>query len=569
MKIQFGSGSTTGAGGQSAGGKGCLTAFFLIFLVMGSIFTVVILGEAIRMAAVWFWPEAECTVVSSGVEETGDDQEPYTAVVAFDYLVDGRITRGTKLARSPSASSSYDTARQATDSYPPGTRTTCRINPDNPGDAVLERRLPLVAFVVFFPLIFVAIGAGGIYTTWKGMPRFGEGAAVESISQRAKGSKTLGRKIGLGIGLIFAVVGGVLTLYLLVAPGLRLAEATSWTETPATIAAATVRSWSTDDGTSFRADILYEYSAGGRLWLSNQRSFFPMSSSDYADAHAEVDRYPVSSSTVCFIDPDDPSRSILDRAFRPVYLVGLFPLIFLLAGLGLIVYTLRARSTGVTAAIAPSSFEVEETEPERILEPEAGPIAKIVGMTLIAAFWNGIVSIFVWQAVKAIMSGGPEWFLMIFLIPFVLVGLALIVGIFYTILAAFNPRPGLTISPAAPRLGTRLRVEWSFKGKVSRIQHLRIVLEGHEKATYRRGTNTYTDREAFATIDLVTTSAEWEIGRGSAEIEIPEDTMHSYASANNGVVWSLIVQGDIPRWPDVSESFEIEVRPLASERLLP
>ena len=568
MQINVGSGISSRFGGQSAGGKGCLTVFFLIFLGMGSIFAIVILGEAVRTAAVWFWPEAECTVIASGVEETGDDQEPYTAAVVFEYLADGRSIRGTRLTRSPSASSSYDTARRAADTYPPGTRASCRINPDDSGDAVLERRLPFVAFVVFFPLIFVAVGAGGLYFTWKASPGPGKEAADESISQRARSSSTLGRKIGLGIGLLFAVVGGALTIFLLVVPGLGLLEAADWKETPATIAAATLRSWSTDDGTSFRADILYEYSAAGRLWLSNRRTFFPMSSSDYDDARATVDRYPEAGSTVCFIDPNDPSRSVLDRSFGPTYLIGLFPLVFLFAGLGLIIHTMRARDAGAARAER-QPVQVAETGSQRTLEPEAGPIAKIVAMTLIAVFWNGIVSVFVWQAVKAVQSGNPEWFMMIFLTPFVLVGLALIVGIFYTILAAFNPRPILSVSPASPRLGTPLRVDWSFKGKVSRIQQLKIVLEGHEKATYRRGTDTYTDREAFASFELAASSLEWEIGRGSAEVTIPEDTMHSFASVNNGVIWSLIVEGAIPRWPDVSESFEIEVRPMAPERLVP
>jgi hypothetical protein len=101
------------------------------------------------------------------------------------------------------------------------------------------------------------------------------------------------------------------------------------------------------------------------------------------------------------------------------------------------------------------------------------------------------------------------------------------------------------------------------------MSRLKLVLEGHERATYRRGTDTHTDREAFAAFDVVDTSADWEFARGTAEIEIPEDTMHSFTSASNAVVWSLHVQGDIARWPDVSEDFEIEVRPLSRGRLLP
>ena len=73
----------------------------------------------------------------------------------------------------------------------------------------------------------------------------------------------------------------------------------------------------------------------------------------------------------------------------------------------------------------------------------------------------------------------------------------------------------------------------------------------------------------MASIELLDTSSDWEIQRGSTGVEIPEDTMHSFTSANNAIVWSLFVHGDIARWPDVSETFEIEVRPLPADRVLP
>jgi ABC-type branched-subunit amino acid transport system ATPase component len=79
------------------------------------------------------------------------------------------------------------------DAYPPGTQTTCRVNSEVPGEAVLERRLPWIVFVVFLPLIFVAVGAGGIYGVWRSDGGNGHGA-VESISQRAR--KNRGKTIG-------------------------------------------------------------------------------------------------------------------------------------------------------------------------------------------------------------------------------------------------------------------------------------------------------------------------------------------------------------------------------------
>jgi hypothetical protein len=580
MRLTFDSSSASVGGGRSAAGKGCLTVFFAVFLIAGLVATAAVLVEAARETAVWFWPERPCTVVDAGVEKTGEDVDPYRASVLFEYEVDGRAYRSSRVHRGSSATSSYDEARGPSDRHPRGSTATCRVHPDRPDEAVLEPRLPTVAFVSLFTLIFVAVGAGGIIFIWKGVPAFPGAGGGESISQRARGVKDLGRKIGLAVGLVFVVVGGGLSVFLLAIPAARLALAATWVETPAVVVGSTIRSWSTDDGTTYRADILYEYEADGRLWRSNRRTFFPLASSGYDDQKAVTDRFPVGAAVSCFVHPADPSRSVLDRRPRPVYLIGLFPLVFLLVGLAVTAGALRSGRTSASAvsSSAPGSasgledrsrLEAEVDTGQRVLEPDAGPIAKVVGMTIVAAIWNGIISVFLWQVYRGFATGNPEWFLTIFMIPFVLVGLGLVIGIFHTALAAFNPRPRLTISPASPRLGTRLQVGWAFTGSAGRISRLEIALEGHESATYRRGTDSHTDRTAFASFDLVSTGHDWEIARGSAEVGIPEDTMHSFSSSNNAVVWSLVVRGDIRRWPDVSETFEIEIRPLARDRLLP
>jgi len=565
VRVEFKLGSSPARDGQSAGGRGCLTVFFLVFLAMGSIFTVFILAEATRVAAVWFWPEVDCTVISSGVEETGDDENPYAAAVVFEYEIDGRSVRGSRLTRGASASSSYDAVRRSVDTYPTGTRTTCRVNPEIPDEAVLERRLPWIALAVFLPLIFVAVGAGGIYGVWRANGRAGDGA-VESISQRAR--KGRGKTVELVLGLVFAAIGGGLAVPMLVVPLVRLATASTWVETPATVVGSTLRSWSTDDGTSYRADVLYEYSAGGRIWTSNRRDFFPFSSGDSDGARATLARHPQGSPTVCFVDPADPSRSVLDRRPHAAYLIGLFPLIFLIAGVALTAHA-RKRPLSPPRTEPSSSPGIEPPNTLSGLESRTGPVGKLVGTIVAAVFWNGIVSVFLWQIVLSFRRGDPEWFLCLFMTPFVLVGLGLMAGVIYFLLALANPRPRLTISPSQPRLGGRLRVEWVFKGRYRRMTRLKIVIEGHEKATYQRGTDTYTDRDAFASFVVTDTPSNWEFGRGAGEIEIPADTMHSFASDHNAVVWSIHVHGEIPRWPDVNETFEIEVRPLAPKQLLP
>ena len=261
------------------------------------------------------------------------------------------------------------------------------------------------------------------------------------------------------------------------------------------------------------------------------------------------------------MDPDDLSRSVLERRLRPIHLLGLLPLLFLLAGAGLAAHGRRQMRTAAPVAGAEAAVPATRAGPV-VLEPSVGPLGKLAGSLFIALFWNGIVSVFVWQAWKSWERGQPDWFLTIFLVPFVLVGLGAFVFVGHFALALANPRPRLTVDAAAPCLGDRLGIDWQFSGRASRIRRLRIVLEACEEATYRRGTDTHTDREVFASHVLVDTANDWEIPHGSGALVIPDDTMHSFEAPANKIVWELKVSGEIARWPDVDESFPVTVHPI-------
>src|SRR5205085_10285465 len=137
-------------------------------------------------------------------------------------------------------------------------------------------------------------------------------------------------------------------------------------------------------------------------------------------------------------------------------------------------------------------------EGPRELQPRPSPLVKFFGAVGITCFWNGIVSVFVFQIIKGWHSGPFEWFLAAFLSIFVVVGLGLIGAVLYCFLALFNPQPRLVISPGVARLGDSLRIDWAVAGRVEALQNLQVRLEGREEATYTRGTNTCTDRSVFA-----------------------------------------------------------------------
>jgi hypothetical protein len=221
---------------------------------------------------------------------------------------------------------------------------------------------------------------------------------------------------------------------------------------------------------------------------------------------------------------------------------------------------MRSKSTDVNSTTGLPESSPEDDGPVT-LKPESSRIGTVLVVIGIAAFWNIIVSVFLWQVYEGFKNGNPQWFLVLFLTPFVLVGLALIAGVFYTFLQLFNPRPILRVSSRSVRLGDPLRMGWKFTGRTSRINRLSITLEGEEKATYQRGTTTTTEDHDIAKIVIMETDEPDTIVEGAAEVIIPDDTMHSFESDHNKIAWTLVIHGAIHLWPDVKEKFPIVIFP--------
>jgi hypothetical protein len=196
-----------------------------------------------------------------------------------------------------------------------------------------------------------------------------------------------------------------------------------------------------------------------------------------------------------------------------------------------------------------------------VLKSQATPLVTFIAAIIICLIWNAIVSVFVGFAINGFIKKEPQWFLTIFMIPFVLIGLLLVLFVLHSFLALFNPRPVITMLTPELWLGGNVDIRWTFSGNPARIRQLKIILEGEEKATYRRGTTTYTDKEKFATIPLVDTTNSSEIASGQASVQIPVRSMHSFKSKQNEISWSMLVDGDIRFWPNVNQRFTLVILP--------
>jgi uncharacterized protein DUF3592 len=571
-------------GQPGAVGKLFLSLFFLVFFAAGALFTAMMLREVFRVAATWSWQKVECEIVASTVVERRDsrsDNAPYWFEVQFSYSFNGAAYISGGHRRNPGGFSDYSTAQRLAEKYPAESKHSCYVNPSNPSEAVLERQSLWLAMALPFPLIFVAIGAGGIFFTWTKRASATRAEEKKPISSLATAST--GTKFMACFFAVFLIVGLGTFHGFFVRPMAKIIDARGWMETPCVVVSSEVRSHRGDDSTTYSVDILYSYTVNGKEYKSNRYHFMGGSSSGYRGKAEIVNRHPPGARAVCYVNPRDPTDAVLRRGFTNDLWLGLIPLPFVLVGAGGILFALRAarrgeattpelrwlpneaRPSGVTGWSAPAMPDTTSSRGPVVLKPSASPWTKLIGSIFFAAFWNGIVSVFVFQAFQGWQKGRPEWFLIVFLIPFVLIGLVIIGAVGYFLLALFNPRPVLTVNSKAVPLGGTLDLQWRLSGRVHAVQRLRLYLEGREEATYRRGTSSCTDKEVFATVELADVTSQNEKRAGQCRVTVPADLMHSFESGNNKIVWSLNIHGDIRWWPDVKEEFPLVVLPSAAQ----
>lgn len=557
-------------------GKVIASLFFLIFLAFGVFFTSLILREAVRNIATWSWQETPCTILSSEVNDLNDrgkKASDYFVHVHYRYTFEGSGRTSERLTLQSKSFSDYAKATRLAEAFPAGSQRVCFVDSSKPADAVLRKGSAWMLLVVFFPLIFVAIGAGGIWFTWRGKSVRKEEEPKSPISDRA--TKGKGKRGLVFLFGIFLLMGSVFLYFFFIKPVAGIIQAKNWPEMECVVISSEVRSHDSDDGTTYSVNILYAYEFDGKEHRSNRYGFMGGSSSGHSGKAAIVRQHPRGKKTVCYVNPADPTEAVLQRGFTPVMWFGLLPLVFVLVGVFGLVHAVRKpgrqsalQTTGQAGSVATglNRLDGQSVSGTTVLKPKTAPWVKVAGILFFATFWNGIVSIFLIQVIKSWQAGRPDWFQTIFLIPFVLIGLLLIFLVFYYFLALFNPRPRLKVTPGAVRLGETLSVEWNIKGRTNVLKRLCIRLKGREEATYRRGTRTYTDKNIFSDLEVVEITVRAEMRSGTAQIEVPPDLMHTFAGESNKIIWGLHLEGEIARWPDVKEEFAIEVLPTKGGR---
>lgn len=547
--------------------KGCGTLFFGIFTIAGLLFFGA-LGIGIwRTIQPYFWKATPCTIAEShrtsdNLEATTNSDDP--VVIRYRYEVDGKAHESDKLEMGMKESLNTKRIEQLLFKYPANAKSVCYVNPQDPGEAVLHRGPLWPAAFILLPLVFIGVGVGGIVGMWRGGPKrveFGRKGNSQAMG-------TLAKLLFFGL---FALIGGILTYVIGVRSVQKYFSAKDWPATPCEIVSSSVgHHRGSEGGTTYSVDITYRYQVQGRDFQSDTYSLMAGSSSGRSSKERVVAQYPAGSNAVCYVNPEDPTDALLSRELSPWLLIGLVPGLFLLVGVVGLGSTARSalrgvlnRSAGpilpgVATAVANAPVVPPSVGPVA-LNPGYSPLAKLGGAVFIALFWNGIVSVFAWFVISSFINGKPEWILTIFITPFVLIGLLLIGLVGSAFLNLFNPRVRLTVSSQTIPIGGKLDANWSFNGSSSRIKRFKLTLEGREETTRGHGKNRRTNREVFVSLPLVDTIDPQQIAQGRASVEIPVEHKHTEDDGDRKVVWTLKAAGEIPRYPDFEEEYELTV----------
>lgn len=399
---------------------------------------------------------------------------------------------------------------------------------------------------------------------------------------------------------VFLAVGLATTYLMLVRPVWGILQATSWTPTPCTVISSTVQEHPSSDGSTYSINIRYRYEINGSTFESDRYDFDTGSSSGRDGKQRVVNQYPPGSSSTCYVNPANPNQAVLNRGFHAGYLLGLFPLIFVAVGGGGIFFAARSylrskrpapplpistpagppggdpfaavfRLSGmgkVAARVAAAASGTGLPAPLSVnaqgrvdLRTASSPLGRFLGATFACAFWNGIVSVFLYQAYKGWSVGRPDWCITLFMVPFVVVGLILIGSVPYFFMGLFSPRARLSLPAGAASPGETIEVDYAFVGRVGLLRSWKLVLEGREEATYVRGTDRTTDKNVFLTRELYVSEGGLLEPEGRVPLTLPAEVMHSFEAPRNKVIWHLRIEGDVAYLPDIKDEYRIVVLP--------
>jgi hypothetical protein len=149
------------------------SAMFLLLTVVGLVAAYYVtypqMAGVIRARS---WQEVPCVILTHEVVEKPGRRigraSSYTVAATYSYLYAGRELVGSRYDFSQGWSAGRERALSAVEAYPPGTETTCFVDPESPASSVVDRSPGLFLLWGLMPFPFILFGVGGLLAQLRG-----------------------------------------------------------------------------------------------------------------------------------------------------------------------------------------------------------------------------------------------------------------------------------------------------------------------------------------------------------------------------------------------------------------
>lgn len=528
---------TTRSGSGGIVGKIMMTGFGLFFAFIGSQFVKQEWQSLQEAKAMQRWTQTTCTIETCTVEDAGED---FRLVLSYRYTVNGRSYTSDQYGKQQHfTAESIAEIKAVEKKLHPGKTVDGYHNPSDPSQAVLD--LPTIGSAkssLGMSMIFPAFGI--LFAT---IPWLRKKRKIKSHSKEAS------PKIFLFIfGSFFALFGSLMLKPFLIEPLQKTQSATNWEAVPAVVVSSKVKSHSSDDGTTYSPYIAYRYEINGQEYFGDQYSFMSGSSCGYESKSTIVRQYPKGFRFQVYVNPIRPAESVIHPEATTSLLFGLIPLLFTLIGVGIIIGGFRV-GKGTRAKL-----DKRQAAEHVVILKGSSPIARAIFISLFTIIWNGVVYL-IYRSDAGIF----------FLSIFGFFGIVTLIAAVKNILAIFNPRASVELTPGNIHPGTKAALRWRLNGRIDRITELTITLKCLKVTTVTSGhgkdRSTRTIKTPLYECPLLQTDSQLEIAQGALEFLPPADRPASRPGSHNGFQWQLVFHGTIDRWPNMNDEFPFLVYP--------
>ena len=145
---------------------GCLVPFFLVFLLVGlGVVWYLFVRPMLLVYDARGWTSTPCEVLSSkvGSHRGSKGGTTYSIDIRFRYEWLGTTFESEAYDFVDGSSSGFDGKAAVVAQYPAGSTRACWVNPRDPAQCVLDRSFQPIYLLGLAFLLFVAVGAGGLF----------------------------------------------------------------------------------------------------------------------------------------------------------------------------------------------------------------------------------------------------------------------------------------------------------------------------------------------------------------------------------------------------------------------